>query len=135
MSRRSWNLISWLLLVIWVTCGVLNMSHLRVALLTSYGADLTAPAWLYVTLRGLNTRRPRTGIGALVGRTPEIAGSLIVLGSTATEVSQLWWPHGLFPGIFDPLDIAAYFSGVGVCYALDRAFPIEESPPGAGLTG
>jgi hypothetical protein len=106
----------------------MNMAHVRAGLLTSYGADLTLPAWLYITSRGLDSPSRRTLIGRYVGHTPAFAACLIVLASALTEVSQYFWPHGLFPGVFDPLDILAYVFGVGLCYGLDTMSP-RKAPP------
>lgn len=38
-----------------------------------------------------------------------------------TELSQYFWPHGIFAGTFDPFDILAYAVGVGVCFLFDKA--------------
>jgi hypothetical protein len=40
--------------------------------------------------------------------------------STATEVSQIFWPRGFFAGRFDPLDIVAYGAGLAACYGFDH---------------
>ncbi len=56
----------------------------------------------------------------IFGATPELAALFIFGGSTATEICQRIWPHGLFPGTYDPLDIAAYGISVGLCYACDK---------------
>lgn len=41
-------------------------------------------------------------------------------GSTLTELSQTWWPHGRFVGTYDPYDIVAYGIGVGACYVFEK---------------
>ena len=47
--------------------------------------------------------------------------------STLTELSQVYWPRGVFAGRFDPLDILAYGCGLAVCYVADKVS--RESPP------
>ncbi len=34
--------------------------------------------------------------------------------------AALIMPHGVFSGRFDPLDIAAFAIGIGICYVCDR---------------
>jgi len=41
--------------------------------------------------------------------------------SALTELSQFWWPQGVFSGTDDPYDIVAYAVGVGTCYAFEKA--------------
>lgn len=48
---------------------------------------------------------------------------VLFLASTATEWSQQYWPRGVFAGRYDPLDIAAFGSGILICYACDRFGP------------
>ena len=110
-----WRAAYWLLLAIWVTAGALVMMKRRGGWLTSYGDDLALPAWLYILARNLHGGR----VGLLqrtIGRTPEIACAAIMLASVGTEISQYFWPHGLFHGTYDPLDIAAYVVGTGSAY-------------------
>jgi len=97
--------------------------------LSSYAADLTCPAWLYVGIRGLHGPK-RNRLGRFFGATPERAAGFLFGGSALTEVSQLWWPHGLFNGTLDALDVVAYGTGVGLCYFLDKMMgPGEPGPP------
>lgn len=88
---------------------------------TSYGADLTQPAWLYITTLSLDNPARRGLIHRIFGGTPARAAASIFLGSTMTELSQYFWPHGIFAGTFDPFDILAYAVGVGVCFLFDKA--------------
>jgi hypothetical protein len=60
---------------------------------------------------------------------PLVFASVLFGASAATEVSQYYWPHGVFPGVFDPLDVAAYGVGIGVCCLADLRWPM---PPAAG---
>lgn len=117
--RRAWAGL-W---AVFLLTAALNMARVRGGFLTSHAADLATPALLYIVLR----RYPPAGrhggplsLRALFGRTPEVAALVVFLGATATELSQRFWPHGLFPGTYDPLDIAAYAVSVLVPYVADR---------------
>lgn len=68
-----------------------------------------------------------------VGRTPEIAALSLFVASALTEVSQIYWPRGMFSGRFDPLDIAAYAAGVGACYIAEKKF--SNQPDAAQIRG
>lgn len=118
-----WRVAYWALLGLFVLTAGLNMLHVHGGFLTNHCADLVVPALLYVLTRRY-PERSRAGsvlrIRRLFGRTPESAALWIFTGSAATELSQRYWPHGLFPGTFDPLDIAAYAVGVASCYLADR---------------
>jgi hypothetical protein len=105
--------------------AALNLLHIRAGFLTNYLADLTVPALLYVLSRGLVPSKQR-GFPFLfrpmrwLGRTPERAACFFFLASTATEASQIYWPHGFFAGRYDPWDIVAYGAGLSACYCFDR---------------
>lgn len=114
----AWRRVYWVLTAIFIATAALNLLHVRAGVLTNHAADLVVPAWLYITVRGLAGHRHR--LRSTVGRSPETAALLLFVASTATELSQKWWPHGLFRGRFDPLDIAAYAAGLLACYAADR---------------
>jgi hypothetical protein len=92
-----------------------TMFHLR-GLFTSYGADLAQPAWIYITIR----RRPASGVARWFGGSSEMAAGSIFLVGLASELSQYFWPHGLFHGTFDPIDILAFAIGVLICYMAER---------------
>ena len=119
--RKSWRIAYWLLLVIFVATAALNMLHIKAGFLTNHAADLFLPPWLYVVLRHFPGRRIATNpISQRLGRTPELAAGSLFIASALTELSQLYWPKGIFSGTFDPLDIAAYGSGLLVCYVIDK---------------
>ena len=106
--------------------GLLNVLRVRGNFFTSHAADVVVPAWLYIATRGLHSARGRqTLIQRTIGRTPEIAALTLFVASTITEISQRFWPHGLFPGRFDPLDIVAYAGGLAACYVAERSWPEE----------
>jgi hypothetical protein len=121
-SSRGWRIAEWSLLLIWVVAGVMTMYPevaqsvgLRRSLFTSHAADLTQPAWLYIV-----TRRSSGLLGRVFGRTPELAAATVFGAATIAEITQRFWPRGLFSGTFDPLDIIAYAIGVGLCWLADR---------------
>jgi hypothetical protein len=97
------------------------MLHIRGGFFTSYAADLIVPAWLYAALRGLHSSRGRTKfLQRTLGRSPELAAVSLFIASALTEVSQVFWPDGLFSGRFDPLDLLMYASGLAVVYTADK---------------
>src|SRR5438067_8087768 len=121
MSRKHWLLAYYLLFAAMLGTAALNMLRVRGGFLTNHAADLVVPAWLYVATRALHSRRGReTRIQRTIGRTPEIAALSLFGASTLTEVSQRYWPHGIFAGRFDPLDVLAYACAVGACYVADK---------------
>jgi hypothetical protein len=76
---------------------------------------------LYVMIRGLAEREPQpTLVRRWFGRTPERAATVLFLASAATELSQRNWPHGIFPGQYDPFDIVAFGVGIALCYVGDK---------------
>ena len=131
VRARAWQVAFYLLFVTMIGAGVLNVLRIRGGFLTNHLADLTIPAWLYIASRGLHTQHPgRTLIRRTVGRSAEFAAVSLFAASATTEVSQLFWPHGVFPGRFDPLDLVAYAAGILACYAAERRFPLPPEPGG-----
>jgi hypothetical protein len=124
----------YLLFIAFLGTAALNMLQVHGRFLTNHAADLVVPAWLYVASRGLHSPHGRkTLIQRTIGRTPEIAALSLFTASTLTEVSQRYWPHGIFSGRFDPLDVLAYACGLGVCYAADKLSAGEPTiPPHTG---
>ena len=121
---RGWFIAEWTLFVIWLAAAVAAMYptlgkafHLYGGVFGSYAADLTFPAWFYIQLR----RRPSRLLRRIrwFGKTPELAAGSIFLVGLLSEVSQYYWPKGIFHGTFDPFDIAAYGAGLLVCYGAD----------------
>ncbi len=117
----GWRMASRVLFVLFLLSAGLNLAGTSAGFATNHLADLVVPAWLYLATRGLADRRPRRSlIQRLVGPTPERAAVVLFLASTATEISQIYWPRGFFSGYFDPLDIAAYGIGILPFYLADR---------------
>lgn len=122
MTRENaWRAAHRVLLGLFILAAALNMLDIHAGFLTSHLADLVVPAWMYVVSRGLHTRSGRsTRIQRTLGRSPEMAAISLFVASALTEISQHYWPQGLFRGRFDPLDVVAYAAGIAVCYAADR---------------
>lgn len=118
-STRLWYAASWVLFAGFLLAAVLNMTGTAAGFATNHLADITGPAWLYISLRGLADPDRHTAIQSLIGRTPTRAALLLFLASTATEVSQLFWSAGLFRGRFDLWDVVAFAVGILPLYLLD----------------
>jgi hypothetical protein len=132
-STRAWRVAYRLLTAVFIVTAVISIQRIRAGFLSSYAADLACPAWLYIGLRGLHGSRP-TALGRYFAGTPERAALVLFGGSTLTELSQIWWPHGFFAGTYDPYDIVAYAIGVGVCYVVEKVSTIRlAKPPGGPL--
>jgi hypothetical protein len=120
-SSRRWRL-AWLALTtLFILAAALNLLHVRGGFLTSHLADLVVPAWLYVATRGLARHRDGTVLSRALGGSPWLTATAVLCASVVTELSQKVWPHGLFPGTFDPLDLAAFAVGTGACLVADLA--------------
>jgi hypothetical protein len=94
--------------------GALQMFRVRGGLVTEYGADVFGTAWLYGMFRQGRTvfqRGSEMGAGA--------TAVFVFAGCAASEVAQRF---RLFPGVFDPLDLAAFAVSVAFCYFLDLRF-------------
>jgi hypothetical protein len=130
MSRKNWwRLAYYLLFAAFLTTAALNMLRVHGGFFTNHAADLVVPAWLYIATRGLHSPRGReTLIQRIIGRTPEFAALSLFFASALTEFSQLFWPHGIFSGRFDPFDMVAYASGLAVCYAADKFWASDQNP-------
>jgi hypothetical protein len=125
--QRHWVVARHVLFAIFLGTAALNMLHVRGGFLTNHAADLFVPAWLYVVIRGLGTAGGAPGwYQRTIGRTPGLTASFLFVASALTEVSQLYWPRGVFAGRFDPLDLVAYGVGLVVCYFADRFSSMTE---------
>lgn len=121
MNQRHWMVVYWTLFVAFLGTAMLNMLHVRGGFLTNHTADLVVPAWLYVAARGLHSvHGRRTLVQRTLGRTSQRAAIGLFVASSMTEISQFYWPRGLFSGRFDPLDILAYAVGLAACYVADK---------------
>jgi hypothetical protein len=130
MTRRlGWLIAFYTLFAATLGAGALNMLDIRGGFLTNHLADLVVPAWLYIASRGLHSRSPRTTlIQRTVGRSPEIAALVLFFASAVTEISQYYWPRGLFRGRFDPADLLAFAVALAACYVAERLWAPEARP-------
>jgi hypothetical protein len=117
---RSWSMALFVLVAIFAIAAILNMLHLRMSILTTHAADVSGPALLYIQFRKSWQQGNRKFLTRIFGRSPEITASTFFFGSVITEISQKYYPHGIFPGVYDPWDIAAYAVGVGTFYFLEK---------------
>ncbi|MCA9734928.1 MAG: hypothetical protein H6696_16970 [Deferribacteres bacterium] len=120
MYTKYWKITGWLLLAFWIICALLGVNHINAGLITSYGADISIPAWLYISLRSLDNPKRQPHVYNIFRRSPGITATILFFASTLTEVSQYFWPKGIFTGRFDYFDILAYAIGVGICYYFDK---------------
>ncbi|MBK5257003.1 MAG: hypothetical protein JJE39_13305 [Vicinamibacteria bacterium] len=122
-GRAGWTIAYWMLMAAFILTAALNLLHVRAGFLTSYLADLTVPSLLYVLSRDLVPGKSAYLLRRMrwIGRTPESAAIFFFVASSATEVSQIIWPKGIFAGRFDPWDIAAYAMGLLACYVSDKS--------------
>ena len=119
-TRSAWRLASNLLLAVFVAAAAMDMLHVDGGFFTSYAADVSVPAWMYIVMRRLAMPRGNPNpLTRWIGLTPARAAIALFLASAFTELTQIWWPHGVFSGTFDPLDIVAYGSGLLACFFFD----------------
>jgi hypothetical protein len=118
---RAWTVALVFCIGISAVAAALNMLRWHVPFLTTHAADIFCPAFLYIMARKLSWREKPSIVGGALGRTPEIAAGALFLASAATEISQKYYPHGFFPGTYDPWDIGAYALGIGACYLLEKS--------------
>ena len=118
---RAWSIALLALVVLFAVAAILNMMALRVPFLTTHAADLSGPALLYIQTRKSWRQGSKRFLTKLIGRSPETAFGVFFLASTATEISQIFFPHGIFRGVFDLWDIAAFAAGLVPCYFFDKA--------------
>jgi hypothetical protein len=117
---RAWTIAYWSLTIVFLVTAFLSIQRIPAGFLSSYAADVACPAWLYIGLRGLQGPKRPNALGRFFAATPERAAFVLFGGSTLTELSQIWWPRGIFAGTYDPYDIVAYAVGVGTCYLAEK---------------
>jgi hypothetical protein len=122
-----WQTAEWVLFGIWIADAIAVMMHIRGGVLTSHAADLALPPWLYIILR-----RQYRGLAGLpmmrhIVSSALLTGISVFFASCATEVSQYFWPQGLFPGTFDWLDLLCYAIGLGSVSAADLRWNIRRT--------
>ena len=128
LNRLRWRAAWIVLTALFALAAALNLLHVRGGFLTNHLADAVVPPWLYIAMRGLAGHRRQGLLARTFGATPGVAAGTVFAGSAITELAQRSWPHGLFPGTYDPLDIAAYAAGTGACLIADIL--TREAPAG-----
>jgi hypothetical protein len=114
----AWTVAYQTLLIAFFLTVALNILRVRAGFFTSYLADLVVPSLIYLSSRSLGIRQPPPVL-AWLGRSPHRAAAVLFVASAATEVSQHYWPQGVFRGRYDPWDIVAFGAGLLVCYLSD----------------
>lgn len=134
VSRR-WFWIEQALFAIWILAAAVTMYpdlgrslHLYGGFFSSYAADLTNPAWVYIVFR----RKRAKAFFAIWAKTPARAAISIFFVGALSELCQLNYPaglwHGILRGTFDPWDITAFAVGIGCCWAAEKcgsAIPVR----------
>jgi hypothetical protein len=124
-----WRHLSWVLFSAFLVAAALNMTDTSAGFATNHMADVVGPAWLYIVFRGLAEPQKRNRLGRFIGATPERAAIMLFVGSSATEITQIYWPSGLFAGRFDPLDIVAFAIGLFPLYLVDKKLQASSRAP------
>lgn len=109
------------MMAISLAIGALQTFHVKAGWLTNYGADVFGTAWLFAMFRQGRTVLQRRRGGMSAGAT----AVFVFAGCAGSEFLQAF---KLIPGVFDPLDLAAFAVTVVVCYALDRALDLGGPP-------
>ena len=108
--RKTETALLWALVAL---IGWLQMQHMHLGFVTSHGADVVAPALLFVLTRdGKSLLR---FVGLRQNRPAMIAVEVFGLSLICEVCQKLHW----ISGVFDPKDIAAYAVGVTIPYMLD----------------
>jgi hypothetical protein len=82
---------------------------------SSYVLDLVGPAWNYILLRGLFSKKQPAMLSRFLS--PERALILILTVCALVETAQFF---ELYDARFDPSDFVAYASLLIPCYVIDR---------------
>jgi hypothetical protein len=126
----GWKLSYWILFVCWILGAGLGMLHIRGGFLTNYLADLSFPPWYYIVMRGLYSGKVRVPrLLRWFGKSPARSAVSIFLVGLISEVSQIYWPRGLFRGTYDPWDIGSYAIGLLICYVSEQVQMRKGRPP------
>jgi hypothetical protein len=121
-SRRFTIFLNIYFVVVFVGIGGLQMYHVDAGLLTDYGADLLAPPWMYLSLRGRPRRASR--LKRVLGLWRPLRRLIFVLaGCFVWEWLQRYdfsgTPLAITRGRFDPFDLLAYTLGLVVTYVAE----------------
>jgi hypothetical protein len=97
---------------VFVGIGGLQMYRVNAGFLTNYGADLFAPPYLYLMLRG-----GRFHLRSLAAITTVLAGCFLWEWMQRYDLSGT--PLAITRGSFDPFDLLAYTVGLVVTFVID----------------
>ncbi len=110
---RSWDIgLTVYFIVVFVGIGGLQMYRVDAGLLTSYGADLLAPPYLYVIFRSRPLR-----LSALTALAVVLGGCFLWEWLQRYDLGGT--PLGITHGRFDPFDLLAYTVGLLATYVVD----------------
>ncbi|HEX9730250.1 MAG TPA: hypothetical protein VGA37_17280 [Gemmatimonadales bacterium] len=112
MSRRYAIFLNIYFVAVFVGIGGLQMYRVNAGFLTNYGADLLAPPYLYLMLRGGRLR-----LGSLSALTVVLGGCFLWEWMQHYDLSGT--PLVITRGRFDPFDLLAYTLGLLASYAVD----------------
>jgi hypothetical protein len=134
-SGAGWRVAELSLFPIWVLAAAITMApelgkvlRLSGTLFSSYGADLSFPAWFYIVCR----HRPGSRVAGWIGRSPGFAAASIFAVGVVSEFAQRFLPR-LVAGTYDPLDIVAYGVGLATCLFFDLRGRARTSPVEAAI--
>jgi len=112
MSRRYGIFLNIYFVAVFVGIGGLQMYRINAGFLTNYGADLLAPPYLYLMLRGGRLR-----LGALAALTVVLGGCFLWEWMQRHDFGGT--PLAITRGRFDPFDLLAYTVGLLLIYIVD----------------
>jgi len=119
MSRPASIALNVYFVLVFVGIGGLQMYNVDAGFLTNYGADLLAPPWMYLAMRG------DRGEGSWITRALRLSRPLarllfVLVGCFLWEWMQRYdlagTPLEITRGHFDPFDLVAYTVGLLVTY-------------------
>jgi len=114
-------------LVVLCTTGLATCVAPRPGFWSSYVLDMVGPAWNYILLRGLFSKRQPAMLSNVLSPTAAVLGiTAICFLIEAAQYFRLYEAH------FDPYDLLAYVSLLWPCYLVDqwlrRRRPLEPGP-------
>jgi hypothetical protein len=112
VSRRYSLFLNLYFVAVYVGIGGLQMYRINAGFLTNYGADLLAPPYLYLMLRG-----GRFHLGSLAALTTVLGGCF--LWEWMQRYDFAGTPLAITRGRFDPFDLLAYTVGLVAIYGMD----------------
>ena len=112
MSRRYRVILNIYFVAVFVGIGGLQMYRVNAGLLTNYGADLLAPPYMYLMLRG-----GRFHLRSLTAFTAVLGACFLWEWLQRYDLSGT--PLAITRGRFDPFDLLAYTLGLLVIYVID----------------